>query len=82
MEWIEYYKAVVSEYMDVLFKTAKENEVIFLYEASVGGGIPIISSLMQILQINRIDEIKGILNGRRILSWAKWMLRDGILRIP
>jgi len=56
-------KAVVSEYMDILFKTAKDNNVSFLYEASVGGGIPIITSLIQALRINQIDEIKGILNG-------------------
>ncbi|MPW26913.1 homoserine dehydrogenase [Alkalibaculum sp. M08DMB] len=56
-------KAVVSEYMDILYKTAKQNNVSFLYEASVGGGIPIITSLIQTLRINQIDEIKGILNG-------------------
>lgn len=56
-------KAAVSEYMDVLYKTARENNVSFLYEASVGGGIPIITSLIQILRINQISEIKGILNG-------------------
>lgn len=56
-------KAVVSEYMDILTETAMKNNVSFLFEASVGGGIPIISSLNQTLRINRIDEISGILNG-------------------
>lgn len=56
-------KAVVSEYMDILYQTAQENNVSFLYEASVGGGIPIITSLVQTLRINEINEIKGILNG-------------------
>lgn len=56
-------KEVVSEHMDKLIKTAKENNVSFLFEASVGGGIPIITSLNQTLRINQIDEIKGILNG-------------------
>lgn len=56
-------KAIVSEYLDVLLKKAEENNVMFLFEASVGGGIPIITSLKETLKINRIDEIKGILNG-------------------
>ncbi|RBP35561.1 homoserine dehydrogenase [Garciella nitratireducens DSM 15102] len=56
-------KAVVSEHMDVLFKTSKKNNVNFLFEASVGGGIPIITTLQQVLKINQITEIKGILNG-------------------
>ncbi|SHF10119.1 homoserine dehydrogenase [Alkalibacter saccharofermentans] len=56
-------KAVVSEYLDTLLKLAEENNVMFLFEASVGGGIPIITSLKETLKINRIDEIKGILNG-------------------
>lgn len=56
-------KAIVSEYMLELLNTAKDNNVSFLFEASVGGGIPIISSLNQTLRINKINEIKGILNG-------------------
>jgi homoserine dehydrogenase len=56
-------KAVVSEYMGVLLKTAKDNNVSFLFEASVGGGVPIINALNQTLRINQIDEIMGILNG-------------------
>lgn len=56
-------KAIVSEHMDVLFETAKKNKVNFLFEASVGGGIPIITTLYQSLKINQITEIKGILNG-------------------
>lgn len=56
-------KAVVSEHMDILLKTAQSNNVSFLFEASVGGGVPIINSLNQTLRINEINEIKGILNG-------------------
>ena len=40
-------KAVVSEHMEELIKVSKENNVHFLFEASVGGGVPIISSLHQ-----------------------------------
>lgn len=56
-------KAVVSKYYDVLLRTAKENNVAFLFEASVGGGIPVIKPLKQSVKINSVDKIKGILNG-------------------
>lgn len=56
-------KAVISEYFQELIGIAKEKNVILRYEAAVGGGIPIIASLKEELKINRINEIKGILNG-------------------
>ena len=46
-----------------LLKIAKEKNVNFLFEASVGGGIPIIRPINQCLAANNIDEILGILNG-------------------
>lgn len=46
-----------------LLALAKENNVNFLFEASVGGGIPIIRPITQCLAANEIDEIAGILNG-------------------
>lgn len=46
-----------------LLKLAKENNVNFYFEASVGGGIPIIRPLHSCLAANQIDEIAGILNG-------------------
>ncbi len=46
-----------------LLKIAKENNVNFLFEASVGGGIPILRPLDQCLAANEITEIFGILNG-------------------
>lgn len=46
-----------------LLKTADENNVNFLFEASVGGGIPIIRPISQCLAANKINEIAGILNG-------------------
>ncbi len=46
-----------------LLKIAKENNVNFLFEASVGGGIPILRPLAQCLAANEITEIFGILNG-------------------
>jgi homoserine dehydrogenase len=46
-----------------LFATALENNVDIYFEASVGGGIPIILPLKQSLAANQIEEIIGILNG-------------------
>ena len=46
-----------------LIKIAKEKNVNFLFEASVGGGIPILRPLVQCLSANEVTEISGILNG-------------------
>lgn len=46
-----------------LLALAKTNNVNFFFEASVGGGIPIIRPMHQCLAANEIDEIAGILNG-------------------
>ncbi|MDR1927542.1 MAG: homoserine dehydrogenase [Oscillospiraceae bacterium] len=46
-----------------LLQVAKEHNVNFLFEASVGGGIPIIRPLSQCLAANTISEVAGILNG-------------------
>lgn len=46
-----------------LLKIAAQNNVNFLFEASVGGGIPILRPMAQCLAANEITEITGILNG-------------------
>ena len=46
-----------------LIKIASDNNVNFLFEASVGGGIPVLRPIVQCLSANQIDEIWGILNG-------------------
>ena len=46
-----------------LIKIARERNINFMFEASVGGGIPIIRPLNTCLSAERIDEITGILNG-------------------
>ena len=46
-----------------LIKSANEKNVSFLFEASVGGGIPVLSPMVNCLCANEIDEIWGILNG-------------------
>ena len=46
-----------------LLETAKESGTNYLFEASVGGGIPIIRPMSQCLAANHIDGMAGILNG-------------------
>ena len=56
-------KALIAKHGVELFQIAKENKVSFLFEAAVGGGIPIITPLMESLVANTVTEIKGIMNG-------------------
>lgn len=56
-------KAAIAANYRLLTNTAKEYNVEFLYEASVAGGIPVLSSLTGPLEANNFVEIMGILNG-------------------
>ena len=56
-------KALVAAYGTELLAIAREKGVNFLFEASVGGGIPIIRPMYRCLMGERIEEITGILNG-------------------
>ena len=56
-------KELVAKFGRELIAVAKERNVNYLFEASVGGGIPILRPITQCLAANRIDEIFGILNG-------------------
>jgi homoserine dehydrogenase len=56
-------KAAIAANYEALTAAAKENNVLFRYEASVGGGIPILNALTTSLLANEYEEIVGILNG-------------------
>ena len=56
-------KALVAKYGPELMELARERNINFLFEASCGGGIPIIRALNSSLTADEIDEITGILNG-------------------
>ena len=56
-------KDVLAEHGGELLQLAEENGVDFFFEASVGGGIPIILPLRKSLSANRVTEIMGIVNG-------------------
>ena len=60
-----------------LLEAAKKNNVNFLFEASVGGGIPIIRPMSRCLAGNRISEVAGILNGTSNFILTK-MIMDGM----
>ncbi len=56
-------KEVVANFGDKLLETAKQNGVSYLFEASVGGGIPVIRSFLTSLAGETISSVSGILNG-------------------
>jgi len=69
-------KALVAAHGTELLKIAAEKQINFLFEASVGGGIPIIRPLTQALAGEEILEISGILNGTTNYILTK-MNREG-----
>ncbi len=56
-------KAVVDKFGAELERVAKEKGVVYLYEASVGGGIPIIAPMNSCFAADEITRVAGILNG-------------------
>lgn len=56
-------KAVVSQHFEELSQLAAEKRLAFLYEASVGGGIPVLKPLKEGIALNENTEVQGILNG-------------------
>lgn len=60
-----------------LLNAARENNVNYLFEASVGGGIPIIRPMAQCLTANNIEGVAGILNGTTNFILTK-MIEDGM----
>lgn len=56
-------KELVARHGPDLMRLAQQNNVYYLFEASVGGGIPIIRPLHKCLAANEIERITGILNG-------------------
>ena len=56
-------KALIAKHGDYLSKLAEKNKVNLEFEASVGGGIPILRTIKEGLPTNKITKISGILNG-------------------
>lgn len=70
-------KELVAEKGHDLLKIANEKNCNFLFEASVGGGIPIILPIHQCLAANEVIEIAGILNGTTNFILTK-MIHDNV----
>ncbi len=69
-------KEVIALHLEELSKLKEKKGVSLLYEASVGGGIPIIYPLYEIVKVNEVDEIQGILNGTTNFILTK-MFQEG-----
>ncbi|SHJ89904.1 homoserine dehydrogenase [Propionispora hippei] len=70
-------KDVMARYGRELFAAAEENKLDLMFEASVGGGIPIIRPLKQCLAGNKISEVMGIVNGTTNYMLTK-MTNEGL----
>lgn len=70
-------KELVAKHGYELMELARDHGVSYLYEASVGGGIPIIRPLKQCLAANEITEVCGILNGTTNYILTR-MIRGGL----
>ena len=70
-------KEMVATYGAELLALAKEHGCAFLFEASVGGGTPIITPMHQCLAANVITEVQGIVNGTTNFMLTK-MVREGL----
>lgn len=84
MRLIEAGKSVVTSNKELvaqkgleLLEAAEKNGVNYLFEASVGGGIPIIRPMAQCLTANNIEGVAGILNGTTNFILTK-MIEDGM----
>lgn len=76
-------KALVAAHGTELLEIAREKQVNFFFEASVGGGIPIIRPLYRCLRGEVLEEITGILNGTTNFILAKmdkegWSYEDAL----
>ncbi len=70
-------KELVAEHGHELLQLAAEKGVSYLFEASVGGGIPILRPLSQCLAANELTEVCGILNGTTNYILTR-MIRAGL----
>ncbi len=70
-------KELVAAHGAELIRIAEEKNINYLFEASVGGGIPVLRPLISSITADRIQEIKGILNGTTNYMLTK-MSKEGL----
>lgn len=75
-------KALVAAHGTELLAIAREKNLNFLFEASVGGGIPLLRPLTQSLAGEKIEEISGILMVQPTTSLPRWQEKVRPLRKP
>ena len=69
-------KDLIATHGEELFRIARENKRNIFYEASVGGGIPLLHPIKHCLVANRIKRILGIVNGTTNYILTRW--REGM----
>lgn len=69
-------KMLLAIFGDEIFKKVEENKVMFKYEASVAGGIPIINGINENLTANKINKLYGIVNGTTNYILSKMELEN------
>ena len=69
-------KELVARHGAELLQIAKDNNANYLFEASVGGGIPVLRPINQCLVANEVDEIAGILNGTTNFILTKMIVEN------
>lgn len=69
-------KELVAKKGTELLSLAKQNNVNYLFEASVGGGIPVLMPIIQCLSGNKIKKVAGILNGTTNFIMTKMINED------
>lgn len=70
-------KALIASHGKEIFEKAEIENVMFLYEASVAGGIPVLSTIRESLSGNKVEEVMGIVNGTTNYILTK-MTKDGV----
>ncbi|KPB04002.1 homoserine dehydrogenase [Bacillus sp. CHD6a] len=70
-------KEMFAHHGEELLALAKKNNVTVGFEATVAGGIPVIQTLKQLLQVNRIQKVEGIFNGTSNFILSS-MRKDGL----
>lgn len=56
-------KEALAKNFPAILAAARDGDAAIMFEASIGGGIPLVVSLRQILANNRVERVRGILNG-------------------
>lgn len=73
-------KELVAKHGAELIAIAREKNINFLFEASVGGGIPIVRPLLRCLTADVIEKVSGILMVQQIICLQEWEKKDFPLR--